>query len=183
VKEGDPPPIFMGAKDSPVHIYHWRAQYEIDEKVGIRTTKDLYPNAELDMYPLEFKDHGKIAPITEAQREVFLPGRAAGNPQSYRKLALDEIFAEGFGTSEVAEKPNAIAFGKWEKGQWTVVISRPLKPNRKTASKLQIGKENYMAFAVWQGGKLEVGARKSVTMAWAPLQIMPRTTKGENRAR
>ena len=27
-----PPPIFMGSKDQPVHILHWRAQYQKDKK-------------------------------------------------------------------------------------------------------------------------------------------------------
>lgn len=164
-----PPPIMMGAKDNPVHIFHWRAQYQVDKEKGKREMKDLYPNMNPDMYPLEFKDEGHLTGLTDEKREVFSHGRAAGNPQSYAKKGIDEIFAEGFGTSAVIQNVEAIADGKWNKNGWTVVIARPLK--RENGSVLEAGKGTFVGFAVWQGGKDEVGARKSVTMSWTPLSL------------
>lgn len=169
-----PPPIFMGAKDNPVHILHWRTQYQKDKEKGILTMKELYPNMSIDMYPLEFADeyvHDKVLTrIPGAQREIFVPGKAAGNPQSFRKIrGIDEIFAEGFGSSSVIENARAIAKGVWRKNQWQVMIARPLK--LQGGSELEIGKKGFVAFAVWQGGKGEVGSRKSVTMSWIPLEI------------
>lgn len=172
IKDNNSPPlVFMGAKDNPVHIFHWRAQYQLDKKHGLRSMRDLYPNMNPDMYPLEFKEEGYLTGLTDEKREVFSHGRAAGNPQSYIKKGIDEIFAEGFGTSSVIQNVEAIAHGFWQKKKgWTVFISRPLK--RENGSMLEIGKNSFVAFAVWQGGKQEVGSRKSVTMSWVPLQIL-----------
>lgn len=165
----NPPPIFMGMKDNPVHIFHWRAQYQLDEEKSMRTMKDLYPNMNPDMYPLEFKDEGHLSRLTDEKREVFSHGRAAGNPQSYAKKGIDEIFAEGFGTSSVIKNVESIAQGEWKDGEWTVIISRPLK--REDGSLLTPGVGSFAAFAVWQGAQDEVGSRKSLTMNWTPLKI------------
>jgi len=165
-----PPPVFMGAKGFPVHIFHWRAQYQVDKERGLRTMRDIYPNMNPDMYPMEFKDEGHLEGLTDDKREVFSHGRAAGNPQSYAKKGVDEVFAEGFGTSSVIQNVESLAHGYWDKKNgWTVIISRPLK--RENGSTLEIGKSNIVAFAVWQGGKKEVGSRKSVTMTWVPFQM------------
>lgn len=175
IKEKEiPPPIFMGMRDDPVHILHWRAQYQKDKEEGFQTMQDLYPNMSIDMYPLEFADeyvHDKVLlQISETQREIFIPGKAAGNPQSFRKInGIDEIFAEGFGSSSVIENSRALAKGEWSAEQWTVMIVRPL--SLEGGSMLASGKKGNTAFAVWQGGKGEVGSRKSVTMSWTPLVI------------
>lgn len=176
VKEGPPPPILMGYKDQPVHIFHWRAQYQKDHEQGKPEMRDLYPNMNPDMYPMEFKDAGSVTGLTEEKREVYAHGKAAGNPQSYQKAsAVDEIFAEGFGSSSVIENNMSIGHGEWNKNEWSVVIARPLK--RENGSILIPNKENSVAFAVWQGGKNEVGSRKSLTMAWTPLKILAERNK------
>ncbi len=165
-----PPPIFMGAKDNPVHVFHWRAQYQADKERGKPTMKDLYPNMNVDIYPMEFQDQGYLMGLTEEKREVFSHGMAAGNPQSYRKIhGVDEIFAEGFGSSSVIENVESIAQGAWKNNEWDLVLSRSLK--RENGSILESGKGSFVGFAVWQGGKDEVGSRKSVTMNWTPLKI------------
>lgn len=170
VKDGAPPPIFMGAKGSPVHIFHWRAQYQQDRERGKPDMVDLYPNMNIDMYPMEFRDAGSVKGLDDSKRETYSHGKAAGNPQSYAKgPGIDEIFAEGFGSSSVIENVTAHAEGLWEKGEWVVVINRPLV--RENGSSLAPGKDGFTGFAVWQGGKDEVGSRKSVTMAWVPLQV------------
>lgn len=171
VKEGPPPPIFMGGKDQPVHIFHWRAQYQRDHESGKPEMKDLYPNMNPDMYPMEFKDSGHVKGLDTEKREVYAHGKAAGNPQSHQKTsAVDEIIAEGFGSSSVIENKTSIGHGDWKNGEWSVVISRPLK--LQDGSNIEVGKDNYIAFAVWQGGKGEVGSRKCLTMSWTPLQIL-----------
>lgn len=167
---GDTPPaVFMGAKGSPVHIFHWRAQYQRDRERGKPTMKELYPNLSVDMYPMEFKDHGAAPVPTAETRDTFSPGRAQGNPQSYVKNAVDEIYAEGFATSSVQEGHSSSAVGIWENGEWTVVITRELA--REGGSALQVGGKSFLAAAVWQGNAQEVGSRKSVTMTWTPIQI------------
>lgn len=165
----NPPPIFMGMKDNPVHLFHWRAQYQYDEENGKKTIKDIYPNLSSDIYPLDYVDSGTIKNITEAKKEVFSPGVAAGNPQSYPKKAVDEIMAEGFGTSGVRKDHDSIAHGEWKDGEWIVIISRAL--NRPDGSVLEVGKGSSLGIAVWQGGAGEVGSRKSLTMTWTPFKI------------
>lgn len=169
VNEGTPPPIFMGAKDNPVHIYHWRAQYQHDEEFGKKEMKDIYPNMSIDMYPMEFKDPGKVKGLTEEKREQYAQGKAAGNPQSYAKHAVDEIFAEGFSTSAVIENVESYGKGHWADGEWVLILGRHM--SREKGSNLAAGKETNLGFAIWQGSQDEVGSRKSVTMAWTPMKI------------
>ena len=127
VKPGSPPPVFMGAKDNPVHIFHWRAQYQKDIEKGKPEMKGLYPNMNPDMYPMEFKDAGSVTGLNEEKREVYSPGKAEGNPQSYTKeSSVDEIYAEGFGSSSVIQNRVSSGVGTWSRGEWTVLIARPL---------------------------------------------------------
>jgi hypothetical protein len=162
-----PPPIFMGTRGLPVHIFHWRAQYQRDQERGKPTMRDLYPNLSIDMYPMEYADPGSADPPLAA-REQYSPGLALGNPQSFPKSSVDEIWAEGFSTSSVQESA-ASGHGVFEDGVWTLVVVRPLA--RAGGSSFAPGGLTYAAFAVWQGGKDEVGARKSVTMTWTPLRF------------
>ncbi len=172
VKDGPPPPVFMGVKDNPVHIFHWRAQYQRDQERGKPEMRELYPNMNPDMYPMEFSDPVASAGLTDANREQYSPGKAAGNPQSYEKpSAVDEIVAEGYGSSSVIEDRNSTGRGTWAKGEWLVTVVRPLL--RDGGSTLALGKPAFVGFAVWQGAKQEVGSRKSVTMAWVPLEVSP----------
>lgn len=161
------PPVMMGAKDDPVHIFHWRAQYQHDMDFGKPTIKDLYPNASIDMYPMDFKD----APGGSAEDKAsFNPGVAIGNPQSFSKTGIDEIIAEGFSTSTVEEGHGSTARGQWLDGSWTVVITRPLAIDG--GSNLKVGADNNLAYAVWQGGLGEVASRKCIAMVWMPLKVM-----------
>ncbi len=164
------PPIMMGAKDAPVHLFHWRYQYQLDEKNGKKSIEKIYPNMTTDMYAMDFKDAGNSKVASQEQKDSFVGGMAAGNPQSFQKTAVDEILAEGFGTSAVMEKKSAKGFGVWKDGEWTVVIARPL--NYEQASNILIGKKSNVGFAVWQGGKKEVGGIKSLTMMWTPLEVL-----------
>jgi hypothetical protein len=166
VKNGANTPIMMGAKDLPVHIYHWRAQYQRDKEKGKPEMHDLYPNMVVDMYPMDFKE---AKGGSEAEKESFSPGRAAGNPQSYLKSAVDEIMAEGFSTSSVQKGQTGDAHGVWANGRWTLVITRPLAVEG--ASAIEPASKNYVALAAWQGGQGEVGSRKSVTMVWLPMKL------------
>lgn len=165
-----PPPIMMGGKDDPVHLFHWKYQYQMDAKNGKKTIDQIYPNMTTDMYPMDFKLKGNFKEASKELKESFVGGTAAGNPQSFPKSGVDEIFAEGFGSSAVSESRLAQGFGEWKNGEWTVYIARPLTYDE--GSKLPVGKKSYLAFAIWQGGKKEVGAIKSLTMMWTPLSIL-----------
>ncbi len=160
-------PVMMGAPELPVHIFHWRAQYQRDKEQGKPTMLTLYPNMSVDMYPMEFKE---AAGGTVEQQEGFSPGRAEGNPQAYQKSGIDEIIAEGFSTSAVQAGHSGSAHGVWANGTWTLVLTRPLAIDG--GSVIAVGSETGVAFAVWQGGKAEVGSRKSVMMSWLPTRVL-----------
>lgn len=171
VKGGDAPPaVMMGSKGDPVHIFHWRAQYQRDREKGKPGVKDLYPNASIDIYPLEFPaEAGPEA--TPREREQFSPGTAEGNPQAFTKTGVDEILAEGFSTSSVQAGHQSDGQAIWKDGTWTLVITRPLAIEG--GSSLSPGGKSFVAFAAWQGGEGEVGSRKCVTMAWTGLAVGP----------
>lgn len=165
--DGPLPPVMMGGKDMPVHLFHWRAQYQRDQEQGKPTMETLYPHKSTDMYPLEFKE---VEGGTAADREKFAPGVAEGNPQSYAKKGVDEIIAEGFSTSAVQQGHGSAAHGEWKDGEWSLVIVRPIVIEG--GSTLKVGTKGNMAFAVWQGGKGEVGSRKCLTMQWYPVNLL-----------
>jgi len=167
-----PPVVMMGSKDHPVHIFHWRAQYQRDLEQGKPTMKQLYPNVSIDMYPMEFESAAASNGVTERDRERYSPGRSEGNPQSYAKSGVDEIIAEGFSTSSVQQGHQSAGRAVWENGQWTLVIARALA--LEGGSVLAPGQSSFVAFAIWQGGAQEVGSRKSVTMTWTALQVAAR---------
>lgn len=166
----EPPPIMMGGKDDPVHLFHWKYQYQLDAKNGKRTIDQIYPNMTTDMYPMDFKEKGNFKEASKEQKESFVGGTAAGNPQSFSKSGVDEIFAEGFGSSAVSDSHQAKGFGEWKNGEWTVFIVRPLV--YENGSKIIVGKKSHIAFSVWQGGKKEIGAIKSLTMMWTPFNVL-----------
>ncbi|MCU0696815.1 MAG: ethylbenzene dehydrogenase-related protein [Myxococcaceae bacterium] len=162
-----PPPVMMGAKGLPVHLFHWRAQYQRDREQGKPDIKTLYPNGSIDIYPMEFPAAEANRGLSEKDQEKFSPARAEGNPQAYAKTGVDEIIAEGFSTSQVQEGHSSSGQGVWKDGGWTLVISRPLVIEG--GSTLKPGAKSWAAFAVWQGGQGEVGSRKCLTMAWSTL--------------
>lgn len=165
----NPPSVIMGEPGNPVHMFHWRAQYQYDEEHGKKDVKDIYPNLAVDTYHMDYPDAGKWKGASQDQKEAYMHGMAAGNPQSFAKKAVDEIMAEGFGSSAVRKDQDSFAKGEWKNGEWTVVISRALK--RDKGSILEEGKSSSVAFAVWQGGKDEVGSRKALTLFWTPLKV------------
>lgn len=165
----NPPSVIMGGPGDPVHMFHWRAQYQYDEEHGKKDVKDIYPNLAVDTYHMDYPDNGKWKGATQDQKEAYMHGMAAGNPQSFAKRAVDEIMAEGFGSSAVRKDHDSFGKGEWKNGEWTVVISRALK--RDKGSILEEGKGSSVAFAVWQGGKDEVGSRKALTLYWTPLKV------------
>jgi Ethylbenzene dehydrogenase len=161
------PSVMMGSKDDPVHIFHWRAQYQRDKERGKPGIDELYPNASIDMYPMDFTD---AQGGSDDDKQSFNPGMSVGNPQSYSKTGLDEIIAEGYSTSTVSEGHGGAAKGAWKDGSWSVVITRPM--SIEGGSVIVPGGNNALSYAVWQGGKDEVGSRKSIQMSWMPLKVL-----------
>ena len=163
----DVPNAAMGEAGKPVHITYWKAVWQDDAErasSGLDRVAVLYPNMAVDSYP--------YAQNAEARAEMekrYAPAMAAGNPVTARPQsgAVQEMIAEGFGTSSVPPEQKATGRGAWSQTSWAVTIARPLQegPGR---NNLEVGKKTYVAFAVWDGADRQTGSRK-MRSGWVPL--------------
>ena len=158
------PNPMMGGPGDRVHIMQWRAAFQYDIEMG-RDPKitDIYPYAHVDVYPDE------VLRATDASAYTGAVG--VDNPISRprRSAVLDQV-AEGFGTLTVEPEQQSDGRGVWKDGKWRVVMTHPLAPGDPNDPTLAPGNETLAAFAVWEGGSREVGARKAWSN-WVPLKL------------
>jgi hypothetical protein len=152
-----PPSPMMGNPGGRVNIMQWRAAFQRDIDTGPPTVRGLYPNAWADVYPDEVLSASDARPYSGALGVENPISRGVASP------VLDQM-AEGWGTMTVKPDQHALGKGVWTKGVWRVVITRPMSSDDDNAPRLAAGDTTVAAFAVWDGGHREVGARK----AWAP---------------
>jgi DMSO reductase family type II enzyme heme b subunit len=152
-----PPSPMMGNPGGRVNIMQWRAAFQRDLERGAPTVRDLYPNAWADVYPDEVLSATDARPYSGALGVENPISRGRASP------VLDQM-AEGWGTMTVKPDQHALGAGAWFDGRWHVVITRPMASDDVNAPLLTPGLRTVVAFAVWEGGHREVGARK----AWAP---------------
>ncbi|MEO5373480.1 MAG: ethylbenzene dehydrogenase-related protein [Alphaproteobacteria bacterium] len=159
----NPPNPMMGAPDNWVDIMQWRAAFQRDIDAGVPGVRDFYPNAHSDLYP------DKVLLPTDARSYMGAMAVESPMPHATRSPVLDHM-AGGFGSLTV--KPDQLVSGKgvWHNGKWRVVICRPMAPAGNLDPKLVAGGDTLVAFAVWDGGGHEVGARKGWA-DWVPLQL------------
>lgn len=153
----------MGEVGKTVEISYWRADWQAIIEGRADSITSIYPNASIDHYPSEAKPlENNPQALSEAAMR-YAPARALGNRRSGpRDQPVEDMIAEGPGTLSPA--PNAVSKGKGvrtAKG-WAVVMTRPLPTGFSVSAPSQI------AFAVWEGARTEVGARKMRT-GWVPL--------------
>jgi hypothetical protein len=166
------PEFFMGEKEKPVHILYWRAWRSKDKKDGFQTTKTAYPNMASDIYNFDYSIEGRGTEKTQAEKDIFIPGRAAKNPLSFpRKEVIAELSSVGSGTLASKKVENTSGEAKWENGEWTVVFRRPLTVNDSGSVQFRAGEKMPIAFAIWEGSRMEVGGRKAVSPAWAEVAV------------
>ena len=154
--KGTPPSPMMGNPGGRVNIMQWRAAFQHDIDKGPPTVRDLYPNAWADVYPDEILSASDARPYSGALGIENPISRGRASP------VLDQM-AEGWGTMTVKPDQHALGKGVWKDGMWRVVVTRPLVSDDINAPRLEPGLRTFVAFAVWDGGGREVGARK----AWA----------------
>ncbi|MDE2059783.1 MAG: hypothetical protein KGL31_04330 [candidate division NC10 bacterium] len=161
-KDALPSPM-MGDPGGRVIIWQWRAAFQRDVDKGEPTVRDLYPNTLVDIYPDQVLKAIDVGPYTGAL--------GLDNPISRHKQSpvLDQI-AEGWGTMTVHSDQQADGKGEWRDGVWRVVITHPLVGVSENQPRLQPGDETVIAFAVWDGGNREVGARKAWS-TWIPFRL------------
>jgi hypothetical protein len=165
----DVPNAAMGEPGKPVEICYWKAVWQDDAeraRSGTDRVAALYPSMTVDHYP------ALANPDARAEMERrYAPAAAAGNPITVRPKggAVQELLAEGFGSSTVPAEQRSSGRGEWTHGAWAVSVARPLKmgPGR---SNLNVGEKSYAAFAVWDGAEGQAGSRK-MRSGWVPLFI------------
>ena len=163
-KPGDMPNPMMGGPGERMHIMQWRAAFQHDiESSGEPKISDLYPFVHVDVYPDE------VLRATDARAYTGAVG--VDNPISRPKhsAVLDQM-AEGFGTLTVEPEQQSDGRGVWAEGRWRVVITHPMAPGDPNDPILAPGSETLAAFAVWEGGAREVGARKAWSN-WVQLKL------------
>jgi len=153
----------IGNPGGRVTIMQWRAAFQRDLDTAPPTVRDLYPNAWTDVYPDE------VLGATDAR--PYAGALGLENPVSRGRASpvLDQM-AEGWGSMTVKPDQRALGGGIHHDGGWHVVITRPMVSDDLNAPALVPGARSFAAFAVWEGGHGEVGARKAWS-PWTPLVI------------
>lgn len=153
----------MGEAGRGVEITYWRASWQEEVDGREDTIKTLYPGATVDHYPFEA---ASLEPGSDAQRALadqYAPARRLGNTmEGPRASAVQDLIAEGPGTLTRAPEQRSSGRGVRTPSGWQVVIARDLPDG------LDMGARAQIAFAVWDGGRQEVGARK-MRSVWLPL--------------
>lgn len=159
---GSKPAITMGAPGSPVHILQWRATWERD-LAGKSGVDQIFPRVEHDVMPDDV-----LPPETAA---LYWVGRKAGNPLSQvkRTTPVEQVVAEGFGTTTHLPRTDARGSGVHDGSSWTVALGFPTERDGLGAP-LRPGEAWWVAFAVWLGDWRNRGGRKHYA-DWVPLRL------------
>lgn len=156
--------VAMGVVGNPVHIMQWKASWQSDVDTGQKTSKDIFPNIYNDVRPEQL--------MSVEQAKNWYPGWAVGNPMSQRdkKSPVEELVAVGFGTLTTHEEQEAVGRGVHDGRRWRVVIARPMKGKGTNKAEVAPGQTRQVAFAVWNGGQGQRGARKQYAL-WVPMDV------------
>ncbi len=166
------PEHFMGQKDAPVHILFWKAWRSKDKEKGFQTIKDAYPNMTTDLYTFDYPVKGKGTSKTQDEKDIYIPGKAAGNPVSFpSKSIIKELSSQGPGTITFKKTKNTSGDAEYKDGKWSVVFRRPFNVKDPQSVQFKPGQRMPLAFAVWEGTYMESGGRKAVSPAWAEVEV------------
>jgi hypothetical protein len=161
----DVPAPQMGEEGRTVEISYWRASWQASVDGRDDSIHSLYPAATVDHYPYEA---ASLDPGSEAQRTLelqYAPARALEHGmEGPRTSPVEDLIAQGPGTLAPLGRRVSEGSGRWSNGGWEVVIIRPLPEG------LEAGQRTQVAFAVWDGAREEVGARKMRT-GWVPFHL------------
>lgn len=145
---GDAPAFFcMGQLDHYINIWHWKADWQSDiDRRAARAT--------------ERKGEGG-----EVRRFEVIPRRAS---------SVEDLIGGGFSTLTSKQTQGRVQ-GKatWKDGVWRVVMRRPLaSTDPENEARLEPGRLQAIAFAVWNGENKERNGQKAVA-PWFQLLIDP----------
>ena len=161
--EAEPPAPQMGEAGKLVDVTYWRADWQASVDGRGDTIRDLYPNASIDHYPFDAQSLEKGSPEQAEMAKRYAPARALGNERSGpRTTPVEDLVASGPSTLTRVEPQGSSGKGVFGQAGWSVMIVRPWPKD------VPGGQRTNVAFAVWQGARNEVGARKMRT-GWIPL--------------
>lgn len=158
------PFLGMGATDSPLDLWLWRASWG-------RPRPD---NSLLDDYPFDtsyFRDWAKKSghPLPDLQT-----ARAAGNLHTHPDSGqtASNLGAKGFGSTTFRPKASQLVTAKaaWKDGLWTVELRRPLAVGPDGGVALSAGGRCSVAFAIWDGAARDRNGQKLVSI-WHDLKL------------
>lgn len=157
---GAVPAITMGSAGAPVHILQWRATWQRDLE-GATGVDQIFPRVVHDVMPDD------VLP-PEAAADYWV-GRKAGNPlsQTRRTTPVEQVVAEGFGTTTHVASTDAGGRGVHGGDGWRVALAVP-KARSGIGTRLGAPGAWHVAFAVWLGSQRNRGGRKHYA-DWVPL--------------
>lgn len=154
------PFLGMGAEGAALDLWQWRA--------GVKNTGA--EDSLFDEYPFDTAIYRELAGGKDLPD--FVTARVAGNPIAQRDRAGSSLSAKGFGslTFRPAASQVVKAEGTWRDGQWTVVLTRPLRVPTGEGLTLQPGSRGSIAFALWDGAARDRAGQKRVSI-WNDLEV------------
>jgi hypothetical protein len=159
----DLPAPQMGEPGRRVEITYWRAVWQAAVDGRPDSIQALYPGASVDHYPFEAPPLQNQPAARQDMEKRYAPARALGNEMAGpRQRPVEDLVAEGPGTLSPAARQESSGNGARTATGWAVMLARPLPPT------LLAGKRTQVAFAVWDGARGEVGARK-MRSVWVPI--------------
>ena len=169
--QSDAPYLCMGGANARMNILQWKADWQADIEEGFHDLQDEFPNFWVDYYPYAIGGPPYEVPAQFPENaSLYLVGYSVGNPfsQPLKVTPVEDALAYGFFTITTGVRQDALGWGEWRDGAWTVVIARALDTGDPQDN--AIGRNNALAFAVWDGGNEDRGSRKSTT-GWVPLGV------------
>lgn len=154
----------MGEAGGRVEITYWSAAWQADVNGRPDSIQALYPNAAVDHYPFQAQSLKPGSEEQKAMEKRYAPARAVNRIEHPADQPVQDLEAEGPGTITPAAETRSAGNGHWAARTWEVVITRPLPAPLIGQPRTQV------AFAVWNGQKQEVGARK-MRSGWIPMSI------------
>jgi len=145
---GDAPAFFcMGQLDHYINIWHWKADWQSDiDRRAARSTEGK-------------REGGEVRRFEVIRR---------------RSSSVEDLVGGGFSTLTTKVAQGRIQ-GKatWKDGVWRVVMRRPLvSADPENEARLEPGRLQAIAFAVWNGENKERNGQKAVA-PWYQLSIDP----------
>jgi hypothetical protein len=160
----DVPAPQMGERNRGVEISYWTAAWQARVDGRPDSIQALYPNAHVDHYPFEAAPLRPGTPEARDMARRYAPARAVNRVEHPADRPVQDLRAEGPGTITPVAETTSNGDGDWQASEWNVVISRPLPPAVRASKRTQV------AFAIWNGSRQEVGARKMRTL-WVPISL------------